>query len=81
MVHIDIYKGREFRVAVFRHYGKAPDAKEEMLARMRAEDGRSGYSYFGAIQAGLRAYLGNHIDAMAPNSIILSGALSFIAQA
>jgi hypothetical protein len=81
MVNIDVYKGRKYRVAVFRHYGKAPDTKEEMLAKMRAENGRPGYSYIGALQAGIRAYFGNHTVAMAPNSIILAGALTFIAQA
>ena len=72
---------RGFRVAVYRHYGKAPDTKEEMLARMMSEDGRPGYSYIGAIQAEIQAYLGKHTVAMAPNSIILAGALTFVAQA
>jgi hypothetical protein len=48
---------------------------------MMAEDGRPGYSYIGAIQAGIQAYLGKHTVAMAPNSIILAGALTFVAQA
>jgi hypothetical protein len=36
MVNIDVYKGRDFRVAVFRHYGKAPDmARRGLVARLR----------------------------------------------
>lgn len=81
MVPIETYKGRHFRVAAYRHYGTQPNTVEEMLAEMRAEDGRPGYSYAGALGAGLRALFGRHRDAYAPNSLILSGFITFIAQA
>jgi hypothetical protein len=80
MVPIETYKGRHYRLAVFRHYGKAPNTVAEMLADMRAVDGRSGYSYLGAFGAGVKALFGNHREAMAPNSLILSGWLTFITQ-
>lgn len=81
MVNIEVYRGRQFRVAVYRHYGKAPDTIEEMLSRMKASDGQPGYSYYGAIRAGIKAYFGRHVEAMTPNSLILTGALTFVAQA
>lgn len=81
MIGIDVYKGRHYRVAVYRHYGKPPDTVEEMVEGMRREDGKLGYSYAGAILAGIKAFRGKHIEAMAPNSLILAGALAFISQA
>jgi hypothetical protein len=81
MISIDVYKGRHYRVAVYRHYGKPPDTVEEMLEGMRREDGRTGYSYFGALLAGIKAFRGKHVEAMAPNSLILAGPLAFITQA
>jgi len=81
MVPIESYKGRRYRVAVYRHYGKQPNTIDEMLAEMRAADGTPGYSYIGALGAGVRALFGRHREAFAPNSIILSGFLTFIAQA
>jgi hypothetical protein len=81
LVPIETYKGRHFRVAAYRHYGKAPNTVEEMIAEMHEADGRPGYSYFGAFKAGLRALIGRHRDALTPNSLILEGYITFIAQA
>jgi hypothetical protein len=81
MVPLEIYKGRRYRVAAYRHYGKLPNTTEEMLAEMRATDGRPGYSYLGAIHAGLKAFVGRHRESATPNSLVLGGLLTFIAQA
>lgn len=81
MVPLNIYKSRRYRVAAYRHYGKLPNTTEEMIAEMRAEDGRPGYSYLGAIHAGLLAFVGKHREAHTPNSLVLGGLITFIAQA
>jgi hypothetical protein len=81
MVDIEVYKGRGYRVAAYRHYGRAPNTIEEMLDGMRRTDGRPGYSYFGALLAGIKAFRGHHADAMAPNSLILAGPFVFVGQA
>jgi hypothetical protein len=81
MVPIETYKGRHYRVAAYRHYGKSPNTIEEMLQEMKATDGQTGYDYLGALKAGVKALFGRHQDAYTPNSHILSGYLTFIAQA
>jgi len=78
---IETYKGRKYRVAAYRHYGRAPNSVEEMLDEIRATAGRPGYNYFGAFRAGMTALVGKHHKTSAPNSLILWGFLTFIAQA
>jgi len=77
---IETYKGRKFRVAVYRHYGKAANSVDEMIAEAKATAGQPGYDYRGAFLAGIKALFGQHHKTAAPNSMILWGFLTFITQ-
>jgi hypothetical protein len=78
---LEIYKGRHYRVAAYRHTPGLLKSAEEADAQFKATAGRQGYNYFGAIQAGIRTFFGDrHYTTTTPNGIILSGPLTFISQ-
>ncbi|HUC49518.1 MAG TPA: hypothetical protein VMA30_09040 [Xanthobacteraceae bacterium] len=77
---IETYKGRKYRVAVYRHYGTIKSV-DDMISDIRATAGRPGYGYIGALRAGVIALFGAHHKTAAPNSLILWGFLTYITQA
>jgi hypothetical protein len=75
---IEMYKGRQYRVAIYRHVQAG--MKRNFIPSARKNWG-PGYNYPQALKHGLISFLGNHNASMAPNSWIFHGDLVFIGQA
>src|SRR5665213_3397693 len=81
---IDVYKGRRFRVAIYRHIQLLD---EPMTAQRAAEIVSShpfrpnSYNYVQAARYGLKSFFGDHSHALVPNSMIYQGIYVPIAQA
>ncbi len=81
---LQIYKGRRYRVAAYRHYEclKTPRTAYEANAAVKARRFRpNAYSYRGALKFGWKAFRGDHSHGLTPNSSILQGIWAFVAQA
>lgn len=83
---IEIYKGRRYWVAAYRHIDAVtkPRTKEEISEAVAAGSKRfrpNSYNYRGALKFGWKAFRGDHSHGLTPNSGILLGAFALVAQA
>jgi len=83
-VSIDVYKGRRYRVGVYRHVS----AMENAVTAERAIEIASShpfrpnsYNYAQAIRYGIKSFVGDHGHALVPNSMIYQGVYVPIALA
>jgi hypothetical protein len=82
-VPLEIYKGRQYWVAAYRHIGAITNPRSVQEARASARSlpfRRDRYNYPGAIKFGLRAFFNDHSPDLVPNSAMYAGNRIFIAQ-
>lgn len=81
---IELYKGRRYWVAAYRHCDviKKPRTEQEVEAAVHGHRFRSNaYNYRGALKYGWKAFRGDHSDGLTPNSTVLQGNLVLVAHA
>jgi hypothetical protein len=81
---IEMYKGRRYWVAAYRHCDalKNPRSEQEVEDGVHAHPFRSNaYNYGAALRYGWKAFRGDHTHSLTPNSTVLQGNLVLVAHA
>jgi len=80
---LELYKGRQYWIAAYRHVGAIakPRSIEEVRATVASSPfRRDGYNYRGAIRFGIRAFFNDHSPDLVPNSAMYAGNRILIGQ-
>jgi hypothetical protein len=82
---LDVYRGRKFWIAAYRHvrFCENPPSMEQARNSVieASAQYKQGYNYGMALWNGLRAFVGRHAEARGvPNSIILQGSYALVAH-